>query len=93
VTCAISWDRCSLIGLLVVMSIVVVLVLLLFSVPADWGGDCVCSLVLCSLFWIGCFLSNSAIMKPDLLCYVITVCMDFSYGNVQEIDFVVLFLF
>jgi len=30
VTCAISWDRSSLIGLLVVMSVVVVLVLLLF---------------------------------------------------------------
>ena len=30
-TCAISWGRCSLIGLLVVMSVVVVLVLLLIS--------------------------------------------------------------
>ena len=29
VMCAISWDRCSLIGLLVVMSVVVVLVLFL----------------------------------------------------------------
>ena len=46
VTCAISWDRCSLIGLLV-MSVVVVLVLLLFSFPVDWGG--VCPLVLCIL--------------------------------------------
>ena len=29
-TCVMSWGRCSLIGLLVVMSVVVVLVLLLF---------------------------------------------------------------
>ena len=32
-TCAISWDRCSLIGLLVVMSVVAVLVLMLISFP------------------------------------------------------------
>jgi len=42
VKCAISWGRCSLIGLLVVMSVVVVLVPLLFSFPVDgvcvWGG-------------------------------------------------------
>ena len=49
VTCAISWGRCSLIGLLVVMSVVVVLVLLLFSFPVDGvgvGGMCLstCSL-------------------------------------------------
>ena len=39
-TCAISWGRCSLIGLLVVMSVVVVLVLLLISFPMSggWGG-------------------------------------------------------
>ena len=39
-TRAISWGRCSLIGLLVVMSVVVVLVLLFFSFPVDvvgWG--------------------------------------------------------
>ena len=34
-TCAISWGRCSLIGLLVVMSVVVVLVLWLSSFPVD----------------------------------------------------------
>jgi len=34
---AVSWDRCSLIGLLVLMSVVVVLVLLLFSFPVDGG--------------------------------------------------------
>jgi len=51
VTCAISWDCCSLIGLLVVMSVVVVLVLLLFSFPVDGVevGGCACPLVLCSL--------------------------------------------
>ena len=40
VTCAISCGRCSLIGLLIVMSVVVVLVLLLISLPVDgvgWG--------------------------------------------------------
>ena len=41
VTCAISWGRCSLIGLLVVMSVVVVLVRLLFSFPVD--GDAIIS--------------------------------------------------
>ena len=71
-TCAISWDPCSLIGLLVVMSVVVVLVLLLFSFPMDGLGVevglpfhlffVVCY---CFLFWIGCVLSNSAIMKSD----------------------------
>ena len=39
-TCAMSWGRCSLIGLLVVMSVVVVLVLLLFSFPVDGGEGC-----------------------------------------------------
>ena len=39
-TRAISWDRCSLIGLLVVVSVVVVLVLLLFSFPLGGGGAC-----------------------------------------------------
>ena len=49
-TCAISWGRCSLIGLLVVMSVVVVLVLLLISISEDGGGgDCACPLVLCSM--------------------------------------------
>ena len=77
-TCAISRGRCSLIGLLVVMSVVVVLVLLLFSFPVvGVGGGCACPLVLCSLllllFWIGCVLSNSAIMKSDLLCSAVTV--------------------
>ena len=46
-TCAISRGRCSLIGLLVVMSVVVVvLVLLLFSFPVDGVGVCLstCSL-------------------------------------------------
>ena len=36
--CAVSWGRCSLIGLLVVMSVVVVLVLLLISFPVDGVG-------------------------------------------------------
>ena len=39
-TCAISWGRCSLIGLLVVMSVVAVLFLLFISFPVDgvgWG--------------------------------------------------------
>jgi len=49
VTCGISWGRCSLIGLLVVMSIVVVLVLQLFSFPLMAGGGVACPLVLCSL--------------------------------------------
>jgi len=51
VTCAISWGRCSLIGLLVVMSVVVVLVLLFISFPVDGVGveRCSCPLVLCSL--------------------------------------------
>ena len=46
------WGRCSLIGLLVVMSVIVVLVLQLFSFPVDGvgGGEgCSCPLVLCSL--------------------------------------------
>ena len=37
-TCAISWGRCSLIGFPVVMSVVVVLVLLLFSFPVNGVG-------------------------------------------------------
>ena len=37
-TCVISWGRCSLIGLLVVLSVVVVLVLLLISFPVDGVG-------------------------------------------------------
>jgi len=51
VTCAISWGRCSLIGLLVVMSVVVVLVLLFISLPVDGVGvgRCSCQHVLCSL--------------------------------------------
>jgi len=79
VTCAISWGRCSLIGLLVVMSVVVVLVLLLFSFPVDGmgvGGMFVHLFFVvsyCVLFWIGCVLSNSAIMKSDLLSSVVTV--------------------
>ena len=64
VTCAVSWDRCSLIGLLLVMSVVVVSVLLLFSFPVDGvgvGGVPVHLFFLvcyCFLFWIGCVLSN-----------------------------------
>ena len=67
-TCAISWGRTSLIGLLVVMSFVDALVFLIFSLPLDGVGlrSCACPIVLCSLllflFWIGCFLSNSTIM-------------------------------
>ena len=37
-TCAISWGRCSLIRLLVVMSVVVVCVLLFISFPVDGEG-------------------------------------------------------
>ena len=37
-TCAIAWGRCSPIGLLVVMSVVVVLVLMLFIFPVDSFG-------------------------------------------------------
>jgi len=78
-TCAISWGHCSLIGLLVVMSVVVVLALLLFSFPVDGVGmrDVPVRLFFvvcyCFLFWIGCIVSNSAIMKSDLLCSVVTV--------------------
>ena len=60
VTCAISWGCCSLIGLLVVMSIVVVLALLLFSFLVDGveGGSVPVHLFFevcyCFLFWIGC---------------------------------------
>ena len=43
-----SWDRCSLIGLLVVMSVVVVFLLFSFPVDGVRGGDA-CPLVLCSL--------------------------------------------
>jgi len=46
VTCAITWGRCSLIGLLVVMSVVVVLVLLFVSFPAGAVGFMVRSLAL-----------------------------------------------
>jgi len=52
VTRAISWGRCSLIGLLVVMSLVAVLVLLLFSFPMDvvgLGGGCLST---CSLWYV-----------------------------------------
>jgi len=79
VTCVISCGRYSLIGLLVVMSVVVVLVLLLFSFLVDGVGVggvpvhlffVVCY---CFLFWIGCVLSSSAIMKSDLFCSVVTV--------------------
>jgi len=64
VTCAISWGRCSLIGLLVVMSVVVLLVLLLISFPVDGAGGEVFLVHLffvvcyCFLFWITCVLSN-----------------------------------
>ena len=54
VTCAISWGCFSLIGLLVVMSVVVVLVLLLFSFPVDGMGVCL-STVLCSLLLLSVF--------------------------------------
>ena len=37
-TCAISWVRCSLIGLLVVISVVVVLVLLFITFPVNGVG-------------------------------------------------------
>jgi len=59
VTCAISWGRCSLIELLVVMSVVVVLVLLFISFPVDgvgWGVVLIHFFFVvcyCFLFWIG----------------------------------------
>ena len=49
VTCAISWGRCSLIGLLVVMFDVVVLILLFISFPVDRVGDGEVFLSTCSL--------------------------------------------
>ena len=60
--CAISWGRCSLIGLLVVMSVVVVLVLLLFNFLVDGvevGGVCLstCSLLSVTAFCFGSFAS------------------------------------
>jgi len=61
VTCAISWGRCSLIGLLVVMSVAVVLVLLLFSFPVDGVGvgvGVVC-LSTCSLWSVTAFCFGS----------------------------------
>jgi hypothetical protein len=77
VTCAISRGHCSLFGLLVVMSIVVVSVLLLFSwMGWEWGDVPVHLFFVvcyCFLFWVGCVLSNSAIMKSDLLFSVVTV--------------------
>ena len=86
VKCVISWGRCSMIGLIVVMSVVVVLVLPLFSFPVDglrwgwgwgWGWGVPVHLffvvLYCFLFWIDCDLSNSAIMKSDLLCSVVRV--------------------
>ena len=36
-TCAIAWGRCSLIRLVVVMSVVVVLVLLFIPCSGGWG--------------------------------------------------------
>jgi len=35
----------------------------------------------CSLFWFGCILSNSAIMKSDLFCSVVTVIFTFVLLN------------
>ena len=60
---AISWGRCSLIGLLVVRPVVVVLVLLLFSFLVDGsrGVGGACPLVLCSLLLLSgsvCILSS-----------------------------------
>ena len=78
-TCVISWRRCSPIGLLVVMSVVVVLVLLFISFPLDGvrvGGVSVHLFFVvcyCFLFWIGCVSSNSAIMNSDLFYCVLTV--------------------
>ena len=69
-TCAISWGRRLLIGLLVVMSVVVVLVLLLISFPVEGAGvekgvpvHLFSAACYCFLFWIGCVSSKSAIMK------------------------------
>jgi len=74
VTCAVSWGRCSLIGLLLFMCVVVVLVLLFITIPVDGVGVGRCVPVhlffvvcYCFLFWIGCVSSNTAIMKLDHL--------------------------
>jgi len=72
---AISLDRCSLIGLLVMSVVIILTVLFLVS---RWLGGRVCPLVLfvvcyCFLFWISCVLSSSASMKSDHLCSVVTV--------------------
>ena len=68
----VTWDHCSMIGLLVVMSIVVVLALLLLSflVVGGWGGAPVRLFFVvcyCFLFWIGCVLYNW------FLCETVTV--------------------
>ena len=49
--CYISWGLCSLIRILVLISIVVVLVLLFIRFPVDGVevGRCSCPLVLCNL--------------------------------------------
>ena len=77
-TCAINYGCCSLIGLLVVMSVVVVLVLLLFSFLVDGGvgvgGRCLstCSLqsVAASCFgWVAsCPVSSSVRQLPASSC-------------------------
>jgi len=57
------------------MSVVVVLVLLLFSFPVD-GVVGACPFVLCSLLLLSglvCVLSSSASMKLDHVCSVVTV--------------------
>jgi len=45
VTCAICWGRCSLIGLLVVMSVLFVLVLLFINFPVDGVGVGRCNVI------------------------------------------------
>ena len=57
------------------MSVVVVLVVLLFSFPVDGVGVPVHLFFVvcyCFLFWIGCVLSSSATMKLDHLCSVVS---------------------
>ena len=80
VTCFISWGRCSLIVLPVVMSVVVVLVLLLIIFPVDVEvveNGCSCPLVPCSLLllsvldWLRLVLFCN--YEIEFLCSVITV--------------------
>ena len=72
-TCAISWGRCSLIRLLVVVSVVVVLVLLFISFPMDGVvvrvGKCSCPLFLCSLLQVILFVGQGYVRNR--YCFIV----------------------